>query len=250
VSALAILASVANGTPIATSVEAAIALIAVLSIIVGSVTALRQTSYTRMLGYAGVAQVGYALVAVATTGNIAFSLFFIASYAIASAGTFLAANAFSDVRSDWDGSIEGLAGIGRQAPVLGVATCMLVISLAGIPPLLGFWSKFAVFWSAASGGLVAARLGHPLPAGIAIVAALAGVIGSIVSLGYYGSVLRVLFAPAPAAAPLHFDAEDAAEAPAKAGSARVAVGLLALAVALLGAVPLVGGVDALIRLFA
>ena len=51
----------------------------------------------------------------------------------------------------------------------------------------------------------------------------AGVIGSIVSLGYYGSVLRVLFAPAPAAAPLHFDAEDAAEAPAKAGSARISV---------------------------
>ena len=99
-----------------------LSVIAALSILVGSLGALRQRSYTRMLGYAGVAQAGYALIG-AVVLNPTAAVFFASTYAIATTGTFLAATAFRAARPDWDGSIEGLAGLGsgRARTAGGVA---------------------------------------------------------------------------------------------------------------------------------
>lgn len=250
IAALSVLIMFATGGTLDLSLTGVMTVLAVLSVLVGSVTALRQRSYTRMLGYAGVAQVGYALIGIATAHQPQLVLFFIVSYAIASTGTFLSAAAFREVRPDWDGTVEGLAGIGRQAPVLAVATSVLVISLAGIPPLLGFWAKFVVFATAFLSAATFLSGGQTTLGVFAAVAASAGVIGSVVSLGYYGGVLRALFAPLPA----EEDADEgapAAEAPRRPSwSATAGVVLLSVVVVVIGLVPLGMGLDALVRFFA
>lgn len=249
---------------LATPITAVLVILAVLSIIVGSVTALRQRSYTRMLGYAGVAQVGYALIAVSMSHGLVLPIFFIVSYGIASTGTFLAAQAFLEVRPEWDGTIDGLAGIGRQSPALGVSTSLLVISLAGIPPLLGFWAKFGAFLAAFVAAVAAFTDGKMLLGWLSLIAGVAGVLGSVVSLGYYGAVLRALFQPAPATATAEVGGDEAvvgglADAEVLPGgipesprrwSARAGVLLLAIVVVVVGLVPLFAGVTGLLRIFA
>ena len=144
VAAMALFAVVATTGPLSNRVVVVLSVVAGLSILVGSVGALRQTSYTRMLGYAGVAQAGYAAIGVVILSPTA-AVFFASTYAIATTGTFLAANAFRKARPEWDGSIAGLSGIGRNNRLLAGSVTLLLISLAGVPPLLGFWGKFQVF---------------------------------------------------------------------------------------------------------
>ena len=253
--ALTVLAVQAIAGGFDTPLVVVISLLAVLSILVGSITALRQRSYTRMLGYAGVAQVGYALVAVAMAQRPTYSLFFIACYAIASAGTFLAAGAFRQVRPEWDGTIEGLAGMSRQAPVLALSTSVLLISLAGIPPLLGFWAKFGVFVAAFVSAASSFHDGKLLVAWVSVTAATAGIIGSAVSLAYYGSVLRALYQqPAiNSEDAVHVEAgadDEPVPAASKGYSARVAVAVLAVVVVVVGVLPLLTGVSVLWSYFA
>ncbi|MHB9004763.1 MAG: NADH-quinone oxidoreductase subunit N, partial [Coriobacteriia bacterium] len=108
--------------------------IALLSVVLGNLAALRQTSYTRMLGYSGIAQVGYALIGM-TVGQVAFapSLFLLTVYGLAVVGAFIAAEAVATVRPKWNGDIAGMAGLGRSRPHLAVATSVLMFSLTGIP---------------------------------------------------------------------------------------------------------------------
>ena len=90
IGAMALFAVVATTGPLSNRVVVVLSVIAGLSILVGSVGALRQTSYTRMLGYAGVAQAGYAAIGVVILSPTA-AVFFASTYAIATTGTFLAA---------------------------------------------------------------------------------------------------------------------------------------------------------------
>ena len=168
-----------------------VALLSVLSVIVGSLAALRQRDYRRMLAYAGIAQSGYALIAIALP-NAPLAVFFGSTYAIAATGTFLAAIAFARLRPSWDGTVAGLAGLGRTAPVLSGAVGVLLISLAGIPPFLGFWAKLLVFGTGVSHAADTFAT-SPQLAWSLILAVGAGIVGSIISLGYYGAVLRSLF---------------------------------------------------------
>ena len=240
---------VASG-PLGDQIIVVMAAIAGLSILVGSLGALRQHSYTRMLGYAGVAQAGYALIG-AVVLNPALAVFFASTYAIATTGTFLAATAFRQARPDWDGSIQGLAGMGARARVLCASLAVLLISLAGVPPLLGFWGKFQVFAAAitTSGQMFLASGNALLGWTYALVAAV-GILGSVVSLAYYGSVLQALYLQSPQASASCPDGSGAdAENTATGSSAGSAVVVAALAVVLLGLVPLFMGMSSLILPF-
>jgi NADH-quinone oxidoreductase subunit N len=225
--------------------------IAGLSILVGSVGALRQRSYTRMLGYAGVAQAGYALIG-AVVLNPTASVFYASTYAIATTGTFLAATAFRSARPDWDGSIEGLAGLGRSgARTVAVSVAVLLISLAGIPPLLGFWGKFQVFASAITlSGRMFLDSGDALLGWTYAVLAVVGIVGSVVSLAYYGRVLQALYSAdsredeSPAV-----DLHDATGDETESSTTESAVVITALAVVVLGLVPLFLGMAALMTPF-
>ncbi len=170
--------------------------LSILSVVVGSLAALRQRSYTRMLAWAGVAQVGYALLAIAS-GSAPVTLLFTATYAVATVGAFVSAEVVAVLRPGWDGSIEGMRGTGRSVPGFGLALVLILMSLAGIPPLVGFWGKLQVFQSAMA---VASGLGGQGAAGLSwlyAAAVLVGIVGSVVSVGYYGTVLREIYADSP-----------------------------------------------------
>jgi NADH-quinone oxidoreductase subunit N len=225
-----------------------VSMLAVTSIAVGSLIALKQRSYTRMLAYAGIAQAGYALVGATSVSNPASAVFFASTYALAATGTFLAASAFRALSPDWDGSIEGLAGMGRKAPVLSAAVAVLLISLAGIPPFLGFWAKLVAFGGAILQSAVAFSAGMSTLGWASAVAAVAGIVGSVISLGYYGAVLRAMYLlPAPTTDELR-DAADAGESDGEEssdGMATVVVVLVAMLVVVLGLLPLFTGVGTL-----
>jgi NADH-quinone oxidoreductase subunit N len=195
IAAASVFVSLAYGGPLSSRVLTVVVVLAVLSVLVGSLAALRQTDYRRLLGYAGIAQAGYALIAVAVFAP-PLAVFFGATYALAASGTFLAAAAFKAERPGWDGSVSGLAGLGREAPALCGSVGVLLISLAGLPPFLGFWPKLLVFGTALN---VAARSASSAPqvSWTLVVGVTAGLVGSVVSLGYYGSILRSMFFDAP-----------------------------------------------------
>lgn len=234
----------------------ALGLLAIVSIVVGSTVALRTSSYRRMLGYAGVAQVGYALVALAAMQPTLVALF-ATTYAVGTSGAFIAAEVFRRRRPEWDGTIAGLAGLARLEPVTAASLTILLMSLAGIPPLIGFWGKLQAFGAAI--GRAAQLMGGDLR-GIGVwlgLLAVAGIVGSIVSLGYYGSVIRALYfdsaqteaveeAEAGEARAGEEEADDDAEEP---GVARWVVVFLALASIALGVLPFVIGVSTTVRGF-
>lgn len=166
--------------------------LAVLSVLVGSITALAQTSLRRMLGYAGVAQAGYALMAIAAF-NPSAAVIHLSMYAVASVAVFVAADAFTAARPGWDGSIRGLAGLGRRDPVLGGAVTLALASLAGLPPVAGFWGKLQAFMAPLTAAVSMEQQGIGWAVWMYGVLVLAGVVGSVVSLAYYGSVIRQLF---------------------------------------------------------
>ena len=218
----------------------ALALAAVVSMLVGSLGALHQQSYTRMLGYAGIAQVGFALMG-ASSGSPGAAIILVATYAVASTAVFLAAEVFRSSRPGWDGTVEGLAGIGRQRPVVGGAVTVALMSLAGVPPLLGFWGKFQALGAAASKVTSAAGASVVWAAWAYGALTIIGTVTAVVSLGYYGSVVRAMF----------FEAEDAsaasaAEAGAEGEETRRRSPIAGAVVVALGIALLVGGAAPLV----
>lgn len=206
--------------PIAT----VIAMIAAASIVFGNLAALKQTSVTRMLGYSGIAQVGYAFVGIGST--VSGATLFAATYAFGVAGAFLSVEALRTALPEWDGSVSGLAGAARTRPWASFALAVSMLSLTGIPLTAGFWGKALAFL----GGIEAGSLWL----------ALVGVIGSVVSFGYYGRVIRALY----------IDAPDAGESQAEAPSARVWPAVVAAVVVLgFGTIPLLTGLDWVPRVF-
>jgi NADH:ubiquinone oxidoreductase subunit 2 (subunit N) len=167
-------------------------------------------------------------------------LLFVVGYALAVSGAFLTSAAVRARRPDWDGTIAGLAGLAREAPVVSLALSVLLFSMTGIPPLLGFWGKFLVFLNAASTDLL----------WLVIIALL----GSVVSFGYYGRVMRVMYFEEPEEAT--GEEPESPDAPADSGAAvrtltELAVVALAVIVVAAGAyllvfglVPVVGGGEA------
>ena len=203
------------------------AVLALASIVFGNVAALRQRSLTRMLAYSGIAQVGYALVGIAA-GRGAATIVFAGLYGLGAAGAFLVAEAVHEGDPQWDGSIAGLAGLSRRRPALSAALAALMLSLTGIPLFGGFVGKLGVFAGAA---------------GSLTWLAVAGVIGSVVSFGYYGSVLRAAY--------LAEEGEPTAEAVATSSgpAALVAISLAVLTV-VFGLVPVLFGTRWLLFLIA
>ena len=237
-----------GSTPLERTLFVVLAVVSATSLIVGTTVALQTRSFQRMLAYSGVAQVGYALVAVTADSAVA-AVFFMATYALATCVAFLVAADHQLAHPDWDGSITGLAGMAGRAPSRAVALTIALASLAGFPPLIGFWGKFQVFVAALQRALIAADTGHP----VALVAfgtlTFLGVAGSLVSVGYYANVVRVVFSPDKEG---HHGSEASVSLPAVAGPRRgriVAVSL-ALLIVIAGLAPVISGLAAGFKGFA
>lgn len=156
-----------------------VALLSATSIVFGNLAALRQRSLARMLGYSAIAQIGYALAAVPLARSSAAAVVFVGLYALTSVASFIFIVAMGEAEPGWDGSVARLAGLSRRNPALAASLAVIMLSLTGIPLTAGFWGKFLVFGSAATEGY--------------LWLALVGVVGSVVSFGYYGGVLRAAF---------------------------------------------------------
>ena len=241
--ALVMFATLADGALKSVALVPLLLALAIVSVLVGSIGALGQTSYRRMLAYAGIAQVGYALLAVAMLDPTS-AAFFMSTYAIATAGAFLAAESYQRFHPSWDGTIAGLAGMGRRAPLTSAAVGVLLVSLVGIPPMLGFWGKFQVFATAIYGSAAAFLGGGSALVGWLLAVAVAvGLAGSVISLGYYGAVLRALYLHAPERLPMDGYTHKGRERPS------LVLLVVALAVFALGVAPAVWGYAFLVQPF-
>lgn len=161
-----------------------VSIIAGLSMMIGSLGALVQTNIKRLLGYSSIANVGYALVAVAAgqASGAAALLTFSTIYAVSSLGLFAAVLAMRR-RGGMVESISELGGLARNNPVLAIALSVLIFSIAGLPPFGGFFGKFEVLRAGLDAGLV------PL--------AILVVISSVISLGYYLKLIKIMWVDEP-----------------------------------------------------
>lgn len=151
--------------------------LAVITMIIGNVAAIRQESMKRMLAYSSVAHSGYILVGVLSTsisseGSFAASgvIFYLISYAIMTFGAFAVVNIF-EVNENTQLTVDDMAGFAKRRPMLAFCLTLFLLSMAGVPPTVGFFGKFYLF----SAALAEGRLW----------AVLWGVINSVIGAYYY-----------------------------------------------------------------
>jgi NADH-quinone oxidoreductase subunit N len=161
---------------------------ALASIIFGAVAAIGQTNVKRLLAYSSINNVGFALIGLAA-GNqegVAAVLVYLAIYVVMTLGCFLVVLQMRDESGQPVESIASLSGMSRTRPGLALALAIFMFSLAGIPPLLGFFAKLGVFVAAVHAGLFA----------FAAVGAAASAIGAY----YYLKIVKTMYFDAPAPA--------------------------------------------------
>ena len=131
----------------------ALAILAVLTMTLGNLAALRQTSLKRLLAYSSIAHAGYILVGLATgtPAGAEGALYYLISYAFMNIGAF-AVVIMLEKQGEMDASGERLRGLARRAPGLALVMSVFLFSLAGVPPFAGFFAKFFVFAAAVQGG--------------------------------------------------------------------------------------------------
>ena len=160
----------------------ALTILAVASMVLGNLAALAQRSVRRLLAYSAIAHAGYILLALAYFSRTPVSaqavMYYILTYGLTTVGAFGVVGAVE--RASGSDQMEAFAGLHRRSPVLAAILLVLFLSLAGIPPLVGFWAKFNLF---------AAVLG--VSKGVVPFALVALAIAmSAVSLYYYLQVLK------------------------------------------------------------
>jgi NADH-quinone oxidoreductase subunit N len=174
----------------------AIALVAALSIVLGNLVAIIQTSVRRLLAYSAIAHVGYMLLGLVSHTERSFQalLYYALTYALTTIGTFAVV---SVVEAKIGGDkISDFSGLSQRAPVLSFCMLIFLLSLAGIPPLAGFFGKFYLF--------TATLAAEPKTSGLLWLVILA-IAMSAASLYYYLQVLKRIYIADPPAdvAPIH-----------------------------------------------
>lgn len=158
--------------------------LAVLTMTVGNITALRQDNIKRMLAYSSIAHAGYALVGLAA-GNAVGSagiLFYMLSYSFMNIGAFAVIILIAK-KGESNGNVMDFAGLGFKRPVLAVVMTIFLFSLAGMPPTAGFIGKFYLFSGAVQKGYI----------WLAVI----GVLNSAASVYYYLRVMVYMYMKDP-----------------------------------------------------
>src|SRR5436305_10549855 len=169
-------AMVAGWTPV-------LAALAALSILIGNFVALAQKNLRRLLAYSAVAHAGYTLLGLVAGGRAGFSatLFYTSVYAVTLIGAFAVVGV---VRRETGGDeLQNFAGFATRSPFLATSMSIFLLSLAGLPPLAGFFGKFYLFSATFRAGA-----NH----GLLWLVTLA-LFGSLISLYYYLIILKVIF---------------------------------------------------------
>jgi NADH-quinone oxidoreductase subunit N len=160
-----------------------LAVLSALTMTVGNLAALRQANLKRMLAYSSIAHAGYLLVGVAAGNPLGTSgvLFYLFSYAFMNVGAFAVLIAVGRFDHAMEGgeTLDDLAGLAARKPGLALVMALFMLSLAGVPPLVGFLAKFYVFSAAVQANLTWL--------------AIFGVVNSVVSAYYYLRVIVVMY---------------------------------------------------------
>jgi len=157
-----------------------IAWLAVASLVIGNVVAIAQTNIKRMLAYSTISHIGFLFLALSNPTSVGYAaaLFYVICYALMASGAFATVILLS--RNGYEAEqISDYAGLARKHPWHGFLVMLLMASLAGLPPLFGFWAKLAVLQAAIAGGML----------WLAIV----GVVFAVVGAYYYLRVIKVMY---------------------------------------------------------
>lgn len=192
--------------------------LAVITMIVGNVAAILQNNFKRMLAYSSISHSGYLMVGLVTAGisdDTSFGasgvIFYLAAYSLMTLGAF-AVVTLMEKNENTSVQIDDLAGYARKRPGMALCLTVFLLSLAGIPPTVGFFGKFYVFTAAIGEGL--------------IWLALWGVINSVISVYYYLRPIVVMY----------MKEGEAQEAPISMNATRTAIIISAILVVFLGLV--------------
>ncbi len=169
-----------------------ILLLSVLSFVIGGLGGLMQKDFKRLLAYSSIANMGYALLAIAAGGTgVSALLMFFVMYMVDTLGLFSGQMALKR-NGEPITQIDQLAGLAKLNMPLTIAITMLALSVLGMPPFAGFWSKFFVFGAAIHAGLWGF--------------AAAGLVASVIAAFYYLRILKLMWFDA---APAGIDASPA-----------------------------------------
>jgi len=166
-----------------------IALLAAVTMTLGNLSALGQSSLKRLLAYSSIAHAGYALIGVACMNEAGFeaAIYYLAAYYFMNLGAF-GFLLYFEGQQGREIRIDDLKGMGWKAPVISVVMVAFLVSLTGIPPTVGFYGKYLLFLAGIDSGLM----------WLLVVAGL----NTAVSLFYYARVFKALFLAQPAEAEL------------------------------------------------
>jgi NADH-quinone oxidoreductase subunit N len=190
-------------------------ILAVLSLVIGNITAIAQTNIKRMLAYSAIAQMGFVLLGMLSIFDdhaFSASMFYVIAYVITTLGTFGLLMVLSRKGYDCD-TLEGLKGLNRKHPWYAFIGLIMMFSLAGVPPTLGFAAKLSILEALVDADYIA----------LAVIAVIASLIGAF----YYLRVVKVMY----------FDEPSHEHSVTGSGITKGVLGLNGLMVLLLGIFP-------------
>jgi len=189
-------------------------ILSILSLAIGNVVAIAQTNIKRMLAYSTISHVGYLLLGILSASGEGFaaSMFYIIVYALMSMGSFAMVLLLSRTGFEAD-RLDDFKGLNERSPWFAFMMLILMFSMAGVPPFLGFWAKLAVLKAVIEADLV----------WLAAVAVLFSIIGAF----YYLRIIKLMY----------FDKPEDTEPLAAKLDARIALSANGLAILALGIFP-------------
>ncbi|MCA9153401.1 MAG: NADH-quinone oxidoreductase subunit N [Pirellulaceae bacterium] len=208
--------------------------LSILTMTIGNVAALWQKNLRRLMAYSSIAHAGYMLIGLTVAlagrnqglvenGGVAAMYLYLLVYVVASAGIFAALSFLSSEDREVN-TLDDISGVASRHPAIAGAVALFMFSLAGIPPLAGFWGKFSLFGGAIS---AAANVDHAATSSWLITLAIVGVLNAAIAAAYY---LRVI-------ATMYFYSSSREEDARGGWEAAVATGLCAFTVVALGILP-------------
>ena len=161
-----------------------IVLISIASMALGSFAAINQTNIKRLMAYSSIGHVGYALIGLAVGDQVGIRgvLIYLAIYLFMNVGTFAVILAMRQKGRLLEG-IDDLAGLSKTHPGMAASLAIFMFSMAGVPPLAGFWGKLYVFMAAVDKGMYTL--------------AVLGVLTSVVSAYYYLRIIKIMYFDEP-----------------------------------------------------
>jgi NADH-quinone oxidoreductase subunit N len=181
--------------------------LAVITMTIGNVCALWQRNVRRLMAYSAIAHGGYLLLGLAAAtganaipelkanGGVTAMIFYVVVYSLASLGTFTALAYLGSQRREVQ-AVDELAGLGKAQPLAAAVIAVCMFSLAGLPPLAGFWGKFNLFMSA-----LEISLGEGVDRGVSLgflFLLIVGALNAAIAAAYYLRIVSVMFFQPPA----------------------------------------------------